>query len=46
MPLRLWGKLRLRAETVRGCLRSAMRELCTRTRGETVVAARRAGVLP
>ncbi|WP_369173536.1 response regulator transcription factor [Streptomyces sp. R28] len=36
----------LRAETVKGYLRSAMRKLGTHTRGEAVVAARRAGLLP
>ncbi|MCX5238676.1 LuxR C-terminal-related transcriptional regulator [Streptomyces prunicolor] len=39
-------RLGLRAETVKGYLRSAMRKLGTHTRGEAVVAARRAGVLP
>ncbi len=39
-------RLGLRAETVKGYLRSAMRKLGTHTRGETVVAARRAGLLP
>ncbi|MFE9022740.1 response regulator transcription factor [Streptomyces sp. NPDC007808] len=39
-------RLGLRAETVKGYLRSAMRKLGTRTRGEAVVAARRAGLLP
>ncbi|WUO17517.1 helix-turn-helix transcriptional regulator [Streptomyces sp. NBC_00289] len=39
-------RLGLRAETVKGYLRSAMRKLGARTRGEAVVAARRAGVLP
>lgn len=39
-------QLGLRAETVKGYLRSAMRKLGTHTRGETVVAARRAGFLP
>ncbi|MET7452154.1 helix-turn-helix transcriptional regulator [Streptomyces sp. NPDC005574] len=39
-------RLGVRAETVKGYLRSAMRKLGARTRGEAVVAARRAGVLP
>ncbi|MFD4874680.1 response regulator transcription factor [Streptomyces sp. NPDC058420] len=39
-------RLGLRAETVKGYLRSAMRRLGAHTRGEAVVAARRAGVLP
>ncbi|MDQ0597951.1 DNA-binding CsgD family transcriptional regulator [Streptomyces canus] len=39
-------RLGLRPETVKGYLRSAMRKLGTHTRGEAVVAARRAGVLP
>jgi DNA-binding NarL/FixJ family response regulator len=39
-------RLGLRVETVKGYLRSAMRKLGTRTRGEAVVAARRAGWLP
>lgn len=39
-------RLGLRVETVKSYLRSAMRKLGTHTRGETVVAARRAGVLP
>ncbi|MCQ9183484.1 helix-turn-helix transcriptional regulator [Streptomyces sp. IBSBF 2953] len=39
-------RLGLRAETVKGYLRSAMRRLGARTRGEAVVAARRAGLLP
>ncbi|MET7682007.1 LuxR C-terminal-related transcriptional regulator [Streptomyces sp. NPDC005423] len=39
-------RLGLRPETVKGYLRSAMRKLGTHTRGETVAAARRAGVLP
>ncbi|MGN9758053.1 response regulator transcription factor [Streptomyces sp. SD31] len=39
-------RLGLRAETVKGYLRSAMRKLSTHTRGEAVVAARRAGLLP
>ncbi|MFI6548185.1 response regulator transcription factor [Streptomyces prunicolor] len=39
-------RLGLRAETVKGYLRSAMRKLGAHTRGEAVVAARRAGVLP
>ncbi|MFE0256286.1 response regulator transcription factor [Streptomyces sp. NPDC059010] len=39
-------RLGLRAETVKGYLRSAMRKLGTHTRGETVAAARRAGLLP
>ncbi|MXM63917.1 GAF domain-containing protein [Streptomyces sp. HUCO-GS316] len=39
-------RLGLRAETVKGYLRSAMRKLGARTRGEAVVAARRARVLP
>ncbi|MFH0521096.1 response regulator transcription factor [Streptomyces sp. M41] len=39
-------RLGLRAETVKGYLRSAMRKLGTHTRGEAVVAARRAGLLP
>ncbi|MFG2133916.1 LuxR C-terminal-related transcriptional regulator [Streptomyces sp. NPDC048751] len=39
-------RLGLRAETVKGYLRSAMRKLGTHTRGEAVAAARRAGVLP
>ncbi|MFG2575105.1 response regulator transcription factor [Streptomyces sp. NPDC048481] len=39
-------RLGLRAETVKGYLRSAMRRLGARTRGEAVVAARRGGLLP
>ncbi|MFG2776871.1 response regulator transcription factor [Streptomyces prunicolor] len=39
-------RLGLRPETVKGYLRSAMRKLGAHTRGEAVVAARRAGVLP
>ncbi|MFD0318100.1 helix-turn-helix transcriptional regulator [Streptomyces flavalbus] len=39
-------RLGLRPETVKAYLRSAMRRLGARTRGEAVVAARRAGVLP
>ncbi|MDG9719734.1 helix-turn-helix transcriptional regulator [Streptomyces sp. DH24] len=39
-------RLGLGVETVKGYLRSAMRKLGTRTRGEAVVAARRAGWLP
>ncbi|MBT2422329.1 response regulator transcription factor [Streptomyces sp. ISL-22] len=39
-------RLGLRAETVKGYLRSAMRKLGAHTRGEAVVAARRAGLLP
>ncbi|MEU5362101.1 LuxR C-terminal-related transcriptional regulator [Streptomyces sp. NPDC005925] len=39
-------RLGLSPETVKGYLRSAMRRLGTRTRGEAVVAARRAGWLP
>ncbi len=39
-------RLGLRAETVKGYLRSAMRKLGAHTRGEAVVAARQAGVLP
>lgn len=39
-------RLGLRPETVKGYLRSAMRKLGARTRGEAVVAARRAGLLP
>ncbi|MFJ8756517.1 helix-turn-helix transcriptional regulator [Streptomyces cyaneofuscatus] len=39
-------QLGLRPETVKGYLRSAMRKLGTHTRLETVVAARRAGLLP
>ncbi|MFI7412116.1 response regulator transcription factor [Streptomyces sp. NPDC049627] len=39
-------RLGLGTETVKGYLRSAMRKLGTHTRGETVVAARRAGLLP
>ncbi|MEU5201741.1 helix-turn-helix transcriptional regulator [Streptomyces pseudogriseolus] len=39
-------RLGLTAETVKAYLRSAMRKLGTRTRGEAVVAARRAGWLP
>ncbi|MGW0862034.1 LuxR C-terminal-related transcriptional regulator [Streptomyces sp. NPDC002611] len=40
------GRLGLTPETVKGYLRSAMRKLRARTRGEAVVAARRAGWLP
>ncbi|MFE9622172.1 response regulator transcription factor [Streptomyces sp. NPDC006527] len=40
------GRLGLRPETVKGYLRSAMRKLGAHTRGEAVVAARRAGLLP
>ncbi|MFE9452369.1 response regulator transcription factor [Streptomyces sp. NPDC006739] len=39
-------RLRLRPETVKGYLRSAMRKLGAHTRGEAVAAARRAGLLP
>lgn len=39
-------RLGVRAETVKAYLRSAMRKLGARTRGEAVVAARRAGLLP
>ncbi|MEU3661019.1 helix-turn-helix transcriptional regulator [Streptomyces sp. NPDC032940] len=39
-------RLGVGAETVKGYLRSAMRKLGARTRGEAVVAARRAGCLP
>ncbi|MFF1642373.1 response regulator transcription factor [Streptomyces sp. NPDC058246] len=39
-------RLGLRAETVKGYLRSAMRKLGAHTRWEAVVAARRAGLLP
>ncbi|MGW7545848.1 response regulator transcription factor [Streptomyces sp. NPDC054770] len=39
-------RLGLRPETVKGYLRSAMRKLGARTRGEAVSAARRTGVLP
>lgn len=39
-------QLGVTAETVKGYLRSAMRKLGSRTRGEAVVAARRAGLLP
>ncbi|MER6524276.1 helix-turn-helix transcriptional regulator [Streptomyces sp. NPDC001508] len=39
-------RLGLRPETVKGYLRSAMRKLGTHTRGESVAAARRAGLLP
>jgi DNA-binding CsgD family transcriptional regulator len=39
-------RLGLRPETVKSYLRSAMRKLGVRRRGEAVVAARRAGVLP
>ncbi|MFD3501230.1 response regulator transcription factor [Streptomyces sp. NPDC058676] len=39
-------RLGVRAETVKGYLRSAMRKLGSRTRGEAVVAARRSGFLP
>ncbi|GAA2308942.1 helix-turn-helix transcriptional regulator [Streptomyces hawaiiensis] len=39
-------RLGLTPETVKGYLRSAMRKLGARTRGEAVVAARRAGWLP
>ncbi|MET8569953.1 helix-turn-helix transcriptional regulator [Streptomyces sp. NPDC004783] len=39
-------RLGVGAETVKGYLRSAMRKLGARTRGEAVVAARRAGWLP
>ncbi|MFF7749500.1 LuxR C-terminal-related transcriptional regulator [Streptomyces sp. NPDC007971] len=39
-------RLGLRPETVKGYLRSAMRKLGTHTRGEAVMAARRAGLLP
>ncbi|MFF0199843.1 LuxR C-terminal-related transcriptional regulator [Streptomyces sp. NPDC005017] len=40
------ARLGLRPETVKGYLRSAMRKLGARTRGEAVVAARRTGALP
>ncbi|MFF9454196.1 helix-turn-helix transcriptional regulator [Streptomyces flaveolus] len=40
------GRLGVGSETVKGYLRSAMRKLGARTRGEAVVAARRAGWLP
>ncbi|WP_181809726.1 response regulator transcription factor, partial [Streptomyces shenzhenensis] len=39
-------RLGLRPETVKGYLRSAMRKLGARTRGEAVSAARRTGLLP
>lgn len=39
-------RLGVTAETVKGYLRSAMRKLGARTRGEAVVAARRSGWLP
>lgn len=39
-------RLGLRPETVKGYLRSAMRRLGARTRGEAVALARRAGLLP
>lgn len=39
-------RLGLRPETVKGYLRAAMRKLGAGTRGEAVVAARRAGLLP
>ncbi|MET9387425.1 helix-turn-helix transcriptional regulator [Streptomyces sp. NPDC002928] len=39
-------RLGLRPETVKGYLRSAMRKLGARTRGEAVAVARRTGVLP
>ncbi|WP_394429221.1 response regulator transcription factor [Streptomyces sp. SGAir0957] len=39
-------RLGLRPETVKGYLRAAMRKLGAHTRGEAVVAARRAGLLP
>ncbi|MGC3004200.1 response regulator transcription factor, partial [Streptomyces sp. G35A] len=39
-------RLGVTAETVKGYLRAAMRKLGARTRGEAVVAARRAGWLP
>ncbi|MFF3916094.1 LuxR C-terminal-related transcriptional regulator [Streptomyces sp. NPDC001852] len=39
-------RLGLRAETVKGYLRSAMRKLGAHTRGEAVTEARRAGLLP
>ncbi|MFF9012420.1 response regulator transcription factor [Streptomyces sp. NPDC014870] len=39
-------RLGLRPETVKGYLRSTMRKLGAHTRGEAVVAGRRAGVLP
>ncbi|WP_329139521.1 helix-turn-helix transcriptional regulator [Streptomyces sp. NBC_00670] len=39
-------RLGVRPETVKGYLRSAMRKLGARTRGEAVVAARHAGALP
>ncbi|MGW2013720.1 LuxR C-terminal-related transcriptional regulator [Streptomyces sp. NPDC001927] len=39
-------RLGLRPETVKGYLRSTMRKLGAHTRGEAVVAARRAGLLP
>ncbi|MFF0089895.1 response regulator transcription factor [Streptomyces canus] len=39
-------RLGVTAETVKAYLRSAMRKLGARTRGEAVVAARRAGLLP
>ncbi|WP_407700442.1 helix-turn-helix transcriptional regulator [Streptomyces beihaiensis] len=39
-------RLGVRPETVKGYLRSAMRKLGVHTRGEAVVAARRAGLLP
>ncbi|GHD90794.1 response regulator transcription factor [Streptomyces naganishii] len=40
------ARLGVRAETVKGYLRSAMRKLAAHTRGEAVVSARRAGLLP
>ncbi|OSP42607.1 hypothetical protein B7767_14675, partial [Streptomyces sp. 13-12-16] len=39
-------RLGVTAETVKAYLRSAMRKLGVRTRGQAVVAARRAGWLP
>jgi DNA-binding CsgD family transcriptional regulator len=39
-------RLGVSAETVKAYLRSAMRKLGARTRGEAVVAARRVGLLP
>ncbi|MET9730802.1 helix-turn-helix transcriptional regulator [Streptomyces sp. NPDC006458] len=40
------ARLGLRPETIKSYLRSAMRKLGARTRGEAVMAARRAGALP
>ncbi|MFI5571832.1 hypothetical protein ACIA6T_31730 [Streptomyces sp. NPDC051740] len=46
LPERAWGRLGVTAETVKAYPRSATRKPGVRTRGQAVVAARRAGWLP